>query len=122
MTALTVTARDAGTGHVLDVAGELDFESAPRLREAVGRADLTPGRLLVLDLSGVTFCDSSGITTLVAARNRALSLDAGIALAAVPDHIARIFRVVGLTQVFPTFGSAEEALGSNPAAQPRCPG
>ncbi|MFC8966101.1 STAS domain-containing protein [Streptomyces sp. NPDC057094] len=44
-------------------------------------------------------CDSTGIIVLIGARKRALAIDAAIALAAVPERISRIFRIVGLDQV-----------------------
>ncbi|MGC5562365.1 STAS domain-containing protein [Streptomyces sp. FR-108] len=98
---LTLRVRTAPTGAVIELAGDLDHHSAPAVRAALPGLDLRPGRQLVLDLGGVTFCDSSGITVIIAARNHALAAGAGIALAAVPDSVSRIFRIVGLDQVFP---------------------
>ncbi|MGJ6964114.1 STAS domain-containing protein [Streptosporangium sp. G11] len=100
MSELRITARATGAGPVLEVAGELDFHTAPQLREALHRVAPLPGQHLVIDLSGLTACDSSGITVLLVARNRALEAQAGIALAAIPGHLARVFRIVGLDQVF----------------------
>ncbi|MFD7517508.1 hypothetical protein ACFV85_22205 [Streptomyces niveus] len=45
----------------------------------------------------------------MAARNHALSANATIALAAVPDRMSHIIRVVGLDQVFSTHLTAEDA-------------
>ncbi|MEU4537661.1 STAS domain-containing protein [Streptosporangium sp. NPDC023825] len=100
MSELRVATRDTGTGPVLEVAGELDFRTASRLREALRSVAPLPGQRLVIDLAGLTACDSSGITVLLVARNRALEARAGIVLAAVPDRLARVFRIVGLDQVF----------------------
>lgn len=100
MSPLTITARDAAAGPVLEITGDLDHESAPLLRRAVEDLGLGTGQLLVLDLAGLEFCDSSGITALLAARNLATGVDAGIALAAVPANTARILRIVGLDRVF----------------------
>ncbi len=52
---------------------------------------------------------TSGVTVLIAARNHALAADAAIALAALPERLARIFRMVGLDQVFPTHPTARDA-------------
>jgi anti-sigma B factor antagonist len=106
---LTVTVRTAVTGPVVEVAGELDFHTAPQLREALHRIAPSPGRQLLIDLAGLTVCDSSGITALLVARSRALDSHTGIALVAVPDHLARIFRIVGLDQVFVIHRSTAEA-------------
>jgi anti-anti-sigma factor len=86
---------------VLKMAGELDHHGAPALRDALQRIALRPGQQLVLDLSSLKFCDSSGISVFIAARNQALAAQAGIALAGVPAPIARLLRVVGLDGAFP---------------------
>ncbi|MGC0387549.1 anti-anti-sigma regulatory factor [Streptomyces sp. SAI-129] len=49
----------------------------------------------------MTFCDASGITALIVARNHALAAQADVALASVPDHMMRVLRNVGLDQMFP---------------------
>ncbi|MET9855573.1 STAS domain-containing protein [Streptomyces sp. NPDC006450] len=100
MSPLTITSRDAATGPVLGITGDLDYATASGLCEAVGRLALAPGQLLVLDLAGLEFCDSSGITALVGALNLATEQGAGIALAAVPANTSRILRIVGLDRVF----------------------
>ncbi|MFE9923043.1 STAS domain-containing protein [Streptomyces sp. NPDC005774] len=100
MSPLTITARDAATGPVLEITGDLDHTTAPELRQAVNRLTLAGGQLLVLDLAGLEFCDSSGITALLAARNLAVEQSGDMALAAVPANTARILRIAGLDRVF----------------------
>ncbi|MFI1380617.1 STAS domain-containing protein [Embleya sp. NPDC020886] len=112
MNRLSVTTRTLPCGPVIDVAGELDHHSAPLVRDVLPRLRLGPGRQLLIDLGGLTFCDSTGITVLIAARNHALASHATIALIAVPDRIRRTFRIVGLEQaflVYPTVTEAEAA-------------
>ncbi|MEU2619406.1 STAS domain-containing protein [Streptomyces sp. NPDC007157] len=106
---LSLHTRATAAGAVLELAGDLDHHTAPEVRAALPGLALRPGQQLVLDLSGITFCDSSGITVLIAARNHALAADAAIALAAVPDRVSRVFRIVGLEQVFPTHPTAQAA-------------
>ncbi|MET9844827.1 STAS domain-containing protein [Streptomyces ossamyceticus] len=88
------------TGPVLEIIGELDYSNATRLRELLLTLTLRPGQRLFLDLAGLTFCDASGITALIAARGHAHAAQADIALAAVPAHTLRILRLVGLDQIF----------------------
>lgn len=106
------TSHPTATGPVLELTGELDHHSAPRVREALENLHLRAGEQLVIDLTGVTFCDSSGITALIAARNRALAAHAAIALAAVPERVARIFHIVGLEAVFVTHPTVRAATES----------
>ncbi|CBG67819.1 MULTISPECIES: STAS domain-containing protein [Streptomyces] len=101
MSPLKITTRHAATGPVLEIGGELDHTSAPELRVLLSTLTLQPGRRLVLDLDAMEFCDSSGITALLAARSHALAAGADIALAAVPPHTLRVLRIVGLDQIFP---------------------
>ncbi|MER5778273.1 STAS domain-containing protein [Streptomyces sp. NPDC002039] len=100
MSPLTITTRGAATGPVLEITGDLDHATAPELRRTVDGLALTAGQLLLLDLAGLEFCDSSGISILLAARNLAIRQGADLALAAVPANTARILRVVGLDSVF----------------------
>lgn len=85
---LTVRTRTTAAGPVVAVAGELDHLTAPEVRAVLPGLALCPGQQLVVDLGSLTFCDSTGITVLLAARNHALAAQATIALAAVPDRAA----------------------------------
>ncbi|MEU3837790.1 STAS domain-containing protein [Streptomyces microflavus] len=106
---LTLRTRTTTAGPVIELAGELDHHTAPEVRDTLLGLPLRPGQQLVIDLGGLTFCDSTGITVLIAARNHTLAADAGIALAAVPGHLDRILRIIGLDQVFPTHPTAQDA-------------
>lgn len=71
MSPLKITTRDATTGPVLEIIGELDYANAAELRDLLTTLTLQPGQRLVLDLADMEFCDSSGLTALIAARNLA---------------------------------------------------
>jgi anti-anti-sigma factor len=100
MNPLTIDLRATPNGPVLRVAGDLDFDRAPELRRHIDQLPLETGQCLVMDLSGLGFCDSSGITALLAARQRALAAGADIVLAAVPANLMRVLTLVGLDRVF----------------------
>ncbi|MFG2602778.1 STAS domain-containing protein [Streptomyces sp. NPDC048514] len=106
---LTLHTRSTTAGAVIELAGELDHRTAADVREALPGLRLRAGQQLVLDLGALTFCDSSGITVLISARNHALAAEASIALAAVPHRVSRIFRIVGLEQVFPSYPTVQDA-------------
>ncbi|HZF89048.1 STAS domain-containing protein [Streptomyces sp.] len=99
MSPLQITTRDAVTGPVLEIAGELDYTNTAELQDRLTALPLRPGQRLVLDLGGMRFCDSSGISALIAVRNHAHAAQADFALAAVPDHTLRVLRIVGLDQI-----------------------
>ncbi|RKE05128.1 STAS domain-containing protein [Streptomyces sp. TLI_171] len=109
MTQLSTTTRSIAAGPVLELAGELDFHTAPQVKALLPDIGLEPGQQLTVDLAALTFCDSSGITVLIAARNYALAAHATIALVAVPDMVSRMFAIVGLDKVFPVHPTAHAA-------------
>lgn len=100
MNPLSITHRETPAGPLLRLSGDLDFHQAPELREQVDQLRLISGQCLVIDLSGLRFCDSSGITVFLAARQRALDAGADVALSAVPANLLRVLTLVGLDQVF----------------------
>ena len=118
MNTVKIAARDAATGPVIEIVGDLDHATAHELRDFVARTGLRPGQLMVLDLARLEFCDSSGITALIAARNHAVAAGADIALAAVPVNTLRVLRIVGLDQVFALHPDARSATGDRPSTPP----
>jgi anti-anti-sigma factor len=99
---LVLTLGHGPVGPVLTVAGDLDYTSAHLLRAAVGALALEPGQQLTLELSGLAFSDSSGITALLAARNRVHAQAAEIVLSNVPPTTVRVLGLLGLEEVFRT--------------------
>ncbi|WP_406007395.1 STAS domain-containing protein [Streptomyces sp. NBC_00637] len=113
MSPLKITARDTATGPVLEILGDLDYTHAGELRDLLATLTLRPGQLLILDLAGMDFCDSSGLTALIAARHHTHAAHADIALAAVPANTLRVLRIVGLDQIF-TLHPDSESAARNP--------
>lgn len=85
---------------VIAISGELDIASTPSLRERLHTALRDTGPYVVIDLSGVTFCDASGLALLVDARRRAGPKGTTVVLAAPRPQMARLLRLTGLARVF----------------------
>ncbi|MFI1417455.1 STAS domain-containing protein [Streptomyces sp. NPDC020731] len=100
MNPLSLSTRHTAAGPVVEVVGDLDFIHAPALSRCVETTALKPGQCLIVDLAGLEFCDSSGITALIAVHRYASVRGVDMALAAVPANTMRVLRVVGLDQVF----------------------
>src|SRR3954471_2336343 len=80
---------DAQDGiHVLAVSGELDLASAPDVRAALALAASGPGAHLILDLSEVTFIDSTALGTLLHADDQLAGEGVGARLPARPRPAA----------------------------------
>jgi anti-sigma B factor antagonist len=94
---------------VISVEGELDLDTAPRLKWMLVDS-LEAGRTrLVVDLSLVTFMDSTTLGVLVGVARR---LDAGarLAIVCVRPNVLKIFEFAGLDGVFAIFPTFDEAL------------
>ncbi|SHN47160.1 STAS domain-containing protein [Cryptosporangium aurantiacum] len=107
---LTTDTRTTTAGPVLSLAGELDHATAPQVHAALLELRLTDGQQLTIDMSGVTFCDSSGIGSLLAAHAYAAQAHGVFVLSAVPARTRYLLGVVGLDLVLPMFPTADEAL------------
>jgi anti-sigma B factor antagonist len=99
-TDLVLTTGTTRTGLVLTLVGELDHVSAGQFRAAMDAIELASGHVLTIDLAGLSFCDSTGITALIAARNRIRARGADLILAQVPAPTLRLLQFVGLDQFF----------------------
>lgn len=85
---------------VVTVAGELDLATAPELRDHLA-AVLNQCEHLVLDLTGVTFVDSSGLQSLVATRRRAGLCGDRLQLRLTEGgHVDRLLQLTGLAEAF----------------------
>jgi anti-sigma B factor antagonist len=92
---------DAGTTHVLSVTGDVDMATATNLFDRLTQAisDAPPGALVLLDTSGVEFCDSQGIRTLLLAHSAAHDAGRRFAIRSVPDNLERLLRIAGVLDV-----------------------
>ncbi|MCE7083112.1 STAS domain-containing protein [Streptomyces sp. ST2-7A] len=108
-----VTLRAHPRGHwLLAVAGELDHHTAPRLRSTLDDLPPAPDTAVIVDISGLNYCDSSGIAALVGAYRRVVDPGGRLVLAG-PDHeMMRLFGIVGLDQLFTIRPSVEEAAAA----------
>lgn len=104
---LEVSRLSRGDDIVLVVAGEIDLYTAPRLQRELAAAvgDGDPGHVVV-DMSGVEFCDSTGMNVLLAAHWRATERGGSLELAAPRPSVRKILQVTGLDTVFLVQGPA----------------
>jgi anti-sigma B factor antagonist len=105
---------DAGPAvAVLVVGGEVDFEVSPQLKARIMRAIKSGARRLILDLSDVTFIDSTAIGVLAGAVER-LDESGGGSLSVVCTHekVIQIFEITGLDNVVTVHPSRQDALAA----------
>lgn len=87
---------------VLTVTGELDLQTAASLEGAGHKAMDAHGACLVVDFSGVTFMDASGITALLRLRSEALARGGFLRLDQLPARVLRILVITGTDEVLVT--------------------
>jgi anti-sigma B factor antagonist len=85
---------------VVEVSGELDIRTCDRLVHAAGELADRGGRL-VLDLSGLTFCDSTGLAGLVRLHKRAEAAGGTVVLRSPVTRVHQLLALTGLTRLFP---------------------
>jgi len=91
--------REANETIVL-LTGEIDLHTAPRLSAAVDDALTQDPVRVVLDMRGVTFCDSRGLGTLVILARAAARSRAVLVLANLGDFLKRLLAVSGIGEHF----------------------
>ena len=109
---LRVSSRSQGDHTVMSVSGEIDLYTAPRLHGELVTALAGGGPVrLVVDMSGVEFCDSTGMNVLLAAHRRAREHGGDLELAAPRPAVRRILQVTGLETVFTVLDSPAAVAG-----------
>ena len=96
---------DAGWA-VVRLTGEIDIANADRIPQQVVAAVASAPAGVVLDMSGVTFIDSTGIGAMIAARNACLSSGRSLQIAAPSRQVQRMLALTGLDDVFAVVGPA----------------
>ncbi|MHC3469240.1 STAS domain-containing protein [Streptomyces sp. 7R007] len=125
--AFYVTDDEQGDWAVLRVSGELDLVTSPALRQRVHDVVADGRHSLVLDLSDVFFCDSSGVGVLIAARRLirscqgrlrlilpAQGADGGTSRASEAErgggsHVNRVLGALGVRRLFDVYADLAEA-------------
>jgi len=94
--------------------GEIDLYTAPRLHSELAAviANSAPATKIIVDMSGVEFCDSTGMNVLLSCLRQARERGGELELAAPRPPVKKILQVTGLDSVF-TIGADPVVLPSN---------
>ena len=95
---------------IIEVEGQIDLYSAPDFKEHTARVIELGSTRVIIDLSRVTFMDSTGLGVLVGALQRLRAASAQLLLVVTDYDIERLFELTGLDGSFRIFRSREEAL------------
>lgn len=109
---LSLTASSTGTQTVLEVRGEVDVHSATHLKDRLSQIIGAGQQSVVVDLSWLSFIDSTGLGALVAARNQAQQTGAVLRLVCRSERMLKLFRITGLDAVFDIYPTVPQAIAA----------
>lgn len=113
---LKVDETEQGPWTVLRIRGELDLVSSPVVRQSVHEAVAEGRHDVVLDLTGVFFCDSSGVGVLIASRRLMKSCGGRLRLvlpargAEDGSHVNKVLGALGVRRLFEVYPDAGSAI------------
>jgi anti-sigma B factor antagonist len=109
--ALDVQTRQTEEGVVVVApTGRLDVAGAPALKDAMSRLPKEGPTRVVIDMEGVSFVDSTGLGSVVAALKQLRNIHGELRLAAPNEHVRVVLELTTLDGVFPYYATVEEAL------------
>lgn len=109
---LSVTSREQGGRTVVEVGGEIDVYTAPALREKLNELVADGHHHLIVDMEQVDFLDSTGLGVLVGGLKKVRGHDGSLHLVCTQEKILKVFRITGLTKVFPIHATVDEAVAA----------
>ena len=105
---------------ILHARGELDLATASSLTARGCAAIARHARLLLLDLTGLSFCDAYGLSAFVKIANHADKTGCRYGLIAPRPLVAKVLRITGLDQRMPVFATIDDALARLTAMTSAC--
>jgi anti-anti-sigma factor len=109
----TECADEAGR-RVLALRGELDLQAVPHFEAVTSQALADDPVMLILDLSGLTFIDSSGMRSVLAAREHADGAGQGFGMIPGPANVQKLFAIAGILDGLPWL-SERDTPGPEPS-------
>ncbi len=99
--------------NVLPLKGEIDLHVSPRIASSLGAMVDEKPKTLVVDLSEVSYIDSSGLAILIEGMQSVEAYGGKFALAGLQENVRPIFEIARLDQVFRIFPDVEAALAAS---------
>ena len=108
-----VEVRSQGRASLITVSGELDLASSAALEEELVRVAESDSEQVILDLRELEFMDSTGLSTLVKAHQRAQEAGQRFGLVRGPQQVQRLLSLTGVAERLPFADTPEELLGGS---------
>jgi anti-sigma B factor antagonist len=98
--------------HVLPLTGEIDLHVSPRISASLGAMIDAKPKQVVVDLTNVSYIDSSGLAVLIEGMQNVEAYGGKFALAGLQANVRPIFEIARLDQVFRIFPDTDAALAA----------
>jgi anti-sigma B factor antagonist len=107
-----VTASGQPGPAVLRAQGEIDVASAPEFHDALSGLIAESPAVLIVDMSDVSFIDSTGLGVLVSAEKQMRAEGSGLRLVVTHPQITRLLELTGLDEVFTVVSNTTDAVNA----------
>lgn len=107
----SVEVHDEDRAVVIEVTGELDLASSPALEEELQRAAASSTPLVIVDLRRLEFMDSTGLSVLVKAHQRAIDNGQRLGIVRGPQQVERLLNLTGVAERLTIVEEPAELLG-----------
>ena len=105
-----VQTRSEGSSVLVTVRGDLDLQVAARVADEISQAEAAQPQLLVLDLSGLSFMDSSGMGVVAAAHARAADAGRRFVVVRPPYSVRRAFELSNFNEMLEIVEDAQSVF------------
>ena len=109
---MEIKTREEGGYAILELAGEVDLSCSPEARKQI-LACLSAGKNLLVDLSAITYIDSSGVASLVEGYQTAKKQNLKFGLIGVSTAAMNVLQLARLDKVFPIHANVAERLNAD---------
>lgn len=106
---------------VVTLPAEIDITNAEAIGAALSTAIASGAKIVIADMTGTTFCNSSGISVLVQAHRQATANHAELRLVVLSAAVLRALKLVRMDFLLPIYPSLDAALTPEAAPEPELP-
>lgn len=105
-----VEMRNEGQATVVAVTGELDLASSPELEQRLEQFYASDSELLVIDLRGLEFMDSTGLSVIVSAQQKVIDAGRRLIIVRGPQQVQRLLDLTGVAERLELVDTPDEVL------------
>ncbi|MHC1711485.1 MAG: STAS domain-containing protein [Solidesulfovibrio sp.] len=102
--------KESGEVTVLELGGRLDSNTSKVLEDKVMEILGQGKKNLLMDFKDVDYINSTGLRVLLLALQQLKKSQGKLVLSTIKDYMKEVFEISGYTEIFPIYGSQEEAL------------